>query len=72
MVAEPPEAPVTMPVVPPTVATPVLPLVHVPPTVASARVVVVPAQIDTAVEGVIAAGAAFTVMEAKTEQVPAV
>ena len=44
MVDVPDDTPVTIPVEAPTVATPVLPLVHVPPLVPSLSVVVKPAQ----------------------------
>ncbi len=67
--ATPGETPVTMPLVP-TVAIPVDPLLHVPPGVASARVVVAPTQIPTAPGGVIAAGLAITVTVVVTKQVP--
>ena len=55
----PDETPVTTPVLLTTVATPVLPLDHVPPVVPSVKVIVEPAQ--NAVEVEIAAGVAFTV-----------
>lgn len=51
--------PVTMPVVEPMVATPVLPLVHMPPPVASVTVVVAPMHALNVPP--IAAGLAFTV-----------
>ena len=60
MLAVPALTPVTNPVLEPIVAMPVLPLLHVPPVVALARVDVVPAHI--AVAPVIAAGSGFTVI----------
>ena len=59
MVSTPPAAPVTMPVVEPTVATPMLVLLHVPPVVASANVVEPPTHIVAVPD--MAAGAPFTV-----------
>jgi hypothetical protein len=67
--AVPADTPVTMPLVP-TVAMPVAPLLHVPPGVASARVVVAPTHMAGATGGVIAAGRALTVTGAVTKQVP--
>jgi len=55
----PEEAPVTTPVLLTTVATPVLPLDHVPPVVPSVNVIVEPAQNEVDVE--IAAGVVLTV-----------
>jgi len=51
--------PDTIPVVEPTIATPVLPLLHVPPVVAEANVVVAPVHKPNA--PVITAGMIFTV-----------
>ncbi len=45
MVDVPPETPVTIPEIDPTVATEVLPLVQVPPVVAFDKVVVIPTQV---------------------------
>ena len=59
MVDVPDDMPVTIPVEEPTVAIPVLPLVHVPPLVASLKVVVKPAQTDAV--PVIDDGNGFTV-----------
>ena len=58
--------PVTTPVETPIVATPVLPLVHVPPLVASVRVVVAPTQALSVPP--MAAGLAFTVTTVVTRQ----
>ena len=55
-----------------TVATPVLPLAHVPPEVASVKVVVVPEHTLTAVEGPIAAGLKLTVTIAVDAHAPKV
>jgi hypothetical protein len=60
MVAEPEATPVITPVDAPTVATEVLPLLQVPPDVASETVVVAPVQ--TVVVPVIADGAPLTVI----------
>ena len=46
MIVVPGDTPVTTPVVEPTVATDVVPLVQVPPVVASANVIVEPAHTD--------------------------
>lgn len=68
--AVPAETPVTIPVEP-TVATDVLPLLHVPPLVASLRVVTSPAQ--TTIVPVIDEGAGLTVILCVTKLVhPAV
>ena len=64
--AEPFETPVTMPVVPLTVAIPVAPLLHKPPAVASDRDVVKPTH--TEVPPDIAAGIALTVIVVVTKQ----
>ena len=65
MIAVPPDIPVTTPVAEPAVAL-VLPLLHVPPTVASIKVTVDPAHIaDTPV---IAEGTGFTVMVVEVVQ----
>lgn len=62
--AVPADTPVTMPDETPTVATAVLLLNHVPPLVAEDNVAVLPVQILTAADGVIAAGLATTVTSA--------
>ena len=59
MVAMPPLTPETMPVPPPTVAMPVLPLVHVPPAGVQFNVVFAPEQTDAV--PVIAPGVVLTV-----------
>ena len=60
-----------MPLVP-TVATPVEPLLHVPPRLGSERVVVAPTQMLMGPGGVIADGLALAVTVAVTKQVPIV
>ena len=67
MTAVPPDAPVTVPEVP-TVTMAVLPLLHVPPAVASCSDVVVPAH--KVVVPVIPDGAASTVSVRLTLQLP--
>lgn len=67
----PEEIPVTVPVLP-TVAMAVLPLLHVPPGVASASTAVAPTHMPTPVEGVMADGLGLTVTDAVTKQVPVV
>ena len=62
--------PVTVPVLP-TVATPVAPLLHVPPGVGSVSDAVAPTQILT-VPGLMAEGLGLTVTVAVTKQVPVV
>jgi hypothetical protein len=69
MVAVPEATAVTTPLLL-TVAMPVLLLLHVPPPVASASVVVAPTQRATGVPGVIAAGLLFTVTVAVAAQLP--
>lgn len=71
MVAVPEEIPVTVPLLP-TVAMAVLPLLQVPPGVASASAAVAPTHKPTPVEGVIADGRGLTVTVAVTKQVPVV
>ena len=66
--AEPPVIPVRIPVVAPMVPTAVLLLLHVPPVVASPRVVVLPAHI--VVVPVIPPGVGFTVMTVVVLQPP--
>lgn len=66
IVAVPAETPVTTPEALPTVATPVVPEVHVPPVVASPKVVV--AAVHIAAMPVIAPGAAITVTTATVLQ----
>ena len=66
----PAETPVTTPVETPTVAIDVLPLVHVPPPVASESVMVLPTA--TLVNPVIAAGRGLTVKMVVTEEAPTV
>jgi hypothetical protein len=71
MLAVPGLTPVTRPVVIPTVAIPVLPLLHVPPVVALLSVVVCPTQTTGLPE--LVASAAFTVSTAvRVQPVPAV
>lgn len=60
ILAVPGATPVTIPDADPTVAIAVLPLVHVPPTIASVRLVVVP--IQRLVDPLILTGAGLTVM----------
>lgn len=64
--------PVTVPDTEPTVATEILPLIQVPPDVASDKVIVEPAQMLTGVDGVIAAGTALTVTVAIAKHEPIV
>ena len=66
MIAEPPAMPVTIPSVAPIVATPVLLLLHVPPLVALASVVVAPAH--TLVVPVMAVARELTVTVVVAEQ----
>ena len=67
MVARPALAPVTVPF---TTVAAVLRLVHVPPPVASVSTVLVAIQMLTGVEGLMAAGSAFTVTLAVVIHVP--
>ena len=60
------DMPVTTPVPDPTVATAVLPLVHVPPPDASLKAIVDPTQTDG--EPVMANGKGFTVTTTEAEQ----
>ena len=69
MVAVPALTPVTTPPED-TVATPVEPLLQVPPGVPSASVAVVPTHMVTAPAGVIAEGAALMVIVLITKQLP--
>jgi hypothetical protein len=71
MMAVPDAIPVTIPVLP-TVAMAVLPLLHVPPGVASVSAAVAPTHMPTPVDGVIAEGLGLTVTVAVTKQVPVV
>ena len=66
MPATPADTPVTDPVVPTTVATSVLPLLHTPPLVTSFNIFDEPAQ--TTVTPVIAAGVGLTVIGVITKQ----
>ena len=66
MSAVPDDTPVTTPVAPTTVATLVVPLVHVPPVVPSVNVIVAPAQ--NAVEAGIVDGVVLTVTTAVAVQ----
>jgi hypothetical protein len=70
MITVPEDIPVTIPLLPPTVASSGLPLLHIPPGMMSLSVIVCPTH--TFVGPVIAAGDAITVATIVTEHPPSV